>query len=452
MEEDKSQNKTTHQETSSAEGATSPESPILLTDALRAINQAAAELPPPTETVVEVSESSAPLIRMANAILSTAIDSRASAIQCEPDRRNLRVRIRIDGDLHEMMAIPKHIGPPLLRRYLIMADLNPFSQKPQVGYIPIKHTNQAYTLRLSTIPSLHGVSQVLKIYNESMATLGVNKLGMMPTVQTNVEEVLTVPGLFLVVGPTDSGRTTTAYRLVQALNTLERNTLSVEEMPGYRLSGVTQTYTSQMRGMSHAEAIASARNLIPNVLFVGDITSREAANEAVSAAESGITVIANLGAPDAIGGILMLMRLGISPDRIAGVVTSILAQRLVRLLCTHCREASGTEIPGHLFYQLPNIYRFPDSSGQRPTHFYRASGCDACKNRGYWNRLGLFELLRMDTRLRDTLWGTVTPSRLREAVRMSGMQSLSSLAWEWATVGLISMEEASKVQAGLPNS
>jgi type IV pilus assembly protein PilB len=335
-----------------------------------------------TETYEEADANKAPIVRMANAILVTAIENDASEIHLEPDRRFIRVRMRIDGIMHEMMAFPPHIQAPLFQRYKVMADCRPLARNIiQRGRIPIRHGNTNYDLVLDILPSQFGESIVLKIYRSPLRT-GLNTLGMSPETQAAFEWPLILgQRLVLLVSPKNEGATTTAYVALNKLNHVEWKTFAIEEVSSYRLSGIFHVALQAEKGLTWRTTTQAALRQSADTIFLGDLTDAESAEAALFAAESGVRTLATLTAPTIPIALSRLSQWGISRERLFPVLGGLLYQRLVRCVCTECATEYEATLSGT-----------PDMA-QETVMLRQGVGCDACRKTGYRGRIGVFEML-----------------------------------------------------------
>jgi len=339
----------------------------------------------------------APVIRMANAILTQAVEAGASDIHIEPDRRNVRVRFRVDGVLQEIMAIPKHIQAPLISRYKIMSDMNIAERRiPQDGRIPIKVNNKDYDLRVSCLPSMYGEKIVMRILDKGSVMLGLGKLGFRPEVQARLEDLVIQPnGMFLVTGPTGSGKTTTLYSVLNKINTPEKNITTVEDPIEYQLSGITQVGINKKAGLNFSNSLRSFLRQDPDIIMVGEMRDLETADIAVEAALTGHLVLSTLHTNDAPSATMRLADMGVEPFLIAATVIGILAQRLSRRICQNCKEPYTVKASDLLRFGLK-----PEDHDEMIT-LYRGKGCDICRGSGYKGRLGIYELMTMNQEIAE---------------------------------------------------
>jgi type IV pilus assembly protein PilB len=407
--------------------------------ALAAITKAMIELGPSPEQNTTAPSEGPPIVRMANAIISTAIDSRASDFHLEPNKRDLRIRCRIDGVMQEIMVIPKHIQAPLIRRYKIMAGMDVLAlSQAQSGTIRIKHSNNDYNMRVSSIPSLWGEHLTVHIVGRE-AVVETRRIGFTESAYFQAENLYArSSGLVLIAGPGKSGTTTTAFSILNRLNTIEREIYTIEDFLEYELTGITQTHIENNPHLSLPDALEGVLRHRPDVLLLGNLRDAEGAAGAVRAVNGGALVLAVINAPDAVSTLRRLQDFGLTPDTIARTVNGVIAQRLVRILCHECKETYSAPANQVAEYYPPGSY---------PEDFvtlYKASGCDACHGRGYFRRTGLFEVLEMNWELQELLRRGAPASDLYDAARANGMSPLPYDGYTKALAGLTTLEEINK--------
>jgi type IV pilus assembly protein PilB len=362
----------------------------------------------------------APIVRLANTIIQQAIKERASDIHIEPDRRGVRIRYRIDGVLHETMQTPKFIQMPMTARYKIMSEMNIAERRiPQDGRIGIKYDSKDYDLRVSCLPNLHGEKIVMRILDKSSVMIGLNKLGFTPEVQATLEELAQQPnGMILSTGPTGSGKTTTQYSLLNKLNTIEKNILTVEDPCEYQLSGITQVQVNKKAGLTFANALRSFLRQDPDIIMVGEMRDLETAEIAIESSLTGHLVLSTLHTNDAPSATIRLIDMGIEPFLISATVIGVLAQRLGRKICTNCKE----------FYDEDAInlrrFGFKVEDPQQKVQLARGRGCEMCRQTGYKGRIGFYELMTMNAEMAEMVVRRAPLADLKEAAKANGMKEL----------------------------
>jgi excisionase family DNA binding protein len=384
-----------------------------------------------------------PLVRMANAILSTALDNGASDIHVEPTRQSVVVRCRIDGVIQEMMALPKHIQIALANRYKVMADIDLFKRHlPQSGYIPIKCNGQDYNVRVSSLPTIWGESLVMRILDQRMPAR-IKTLGLTNEVEEELRALVDRPsgGLLLLAGPPGAGLTTTAASLLHESNSITRKIITIEEIREYDVPGVAHSYPLLRRGVTARTLQQTALRQQPDVLFLGDLRDAETAAVAVDAALSGVLTLATVAAVDAVDAVRRLSDLGITPAQIARALIGVLSQRLAQCVCKECGEEY--QVPIVELKTLGLTTHVPGFAEE--VTLWRAPGCESCGNRGYKGRLGVFELLRMTPELASLIERSASRDRLYEEARAVGMRSLSEDAYIKVVAGVFTPEEAVRV-------
>ncbi|MBC8143046.1 MAG: Flp pilus assembly complex ATPase component TadA [Armatimonadetes bacterium] len=383
----------------------------------------------------------APVIRMANVVLTQAVEAGASDIHIEPDRRNVRVRFRVDGVLQEVMMIPKHIQPALISRYKIMADMNIAERRvPQDGRIPIKVNNKDYDLRVSCLPSMYGEKIVMRILDKGSVMLGLGKLGFRPEVQARMEELVVQPnGMFLVTGPTGSGKTTTLYSVLNKINTPEKNITTVEDPVEYQLSGITQVGINKKAGLNFSNSLRSFLRQDPDIIMVGEMRDLETADIAIEAALTGHLVLSTLHTNDAPSATMRLADMGVEPFLIAATVIGVLAQRLARKICSNCKEpyeAKASDLAR---------FGFQSDNPDEVITLYRGKGCDVCRGSGYKGRLGIYELMVMNQEIAELVVRRATLGDIKAAALANGMKDMRADGLYKIQNGLTTPDEVMRV-------
>ena len=385
----------------------------------------------------------APIVRMANAIIVQAIGSGASDIHIEPDRRNLRVRCRIDGVLHEVMTIPKHIMAPLISRYKIMSDMNIAERRvPQDGRIPVRNEGKDYDMRVSCLPSLYGEKIVMRILDKSSVLLGLNKLGFTPDVQAQMEDMVIQPnGMFLVTGPTGSGKTTTLYSVLHKINSVEKNIITVEDPIEYQLGGITQVGVNKKAGLNFGNALRSFLRQDPDIIMVGEMRDLETAEIAIEAALTGHLVLSTLHTNDACSATIRLSDMGVEPFLISATVIGVLAQRLARKICMNCKEPYKIKAEELRRFGYPDATENPDAE----VTLFKGRGCEICKGTGYKGRLGLYELMRMNEEIAELVVRRAPLGDIKEAARANGMKEMREDGLRKVLEGITTPQEVMRV-------
>ena len=365
----------------------------------------------------------APIIRLVNSLLFRAAKERASDIHIEPMERELVVRFRVDGVLHNIIKPPKRFQNSIISRVKIMAQLNIAEKRlPQDGRIRIRLAGQDIDIRVSTIPTVHGESIVLRLLDKSATLLDLAEIGMNPTLLTSIDELIRRShGIILVTGPTGSGKTTTLYGALTRINTPELKILTVEDPVEYQLKGINQMAINPKIGLTFASGLRSFLRQDPDVIMVGEIRDRETAQIAIEASLTGHLVFSTVHTNDSPGALTRLVEMGIEPFLVASSLLAIMAQRLVRRVCFDCRElyTPGAEELDKLTMTLES-FKALNGTGTA----YRAVGCPSCGHSGYRGRTGIYELLVMDEEVRRLVLQNADAGSIKKYATGHGMVSL----------------------------
>ena len=384
--------------------------------------------------------SEAPVIRLVNAIIARAVETQASDIHIEPFEDRLRVRYRHDGVLAEMDSPPARLIPAIISRVKIMARLDIAERRlPQDGRIKLAVRGQEIDFRVSTIPSLHGETVVLRVLDRSAVTFDYAKLGLAPAVVGKLTERLELPnGIVLVTGPTGSGKTTTLYTGLLGLNAVTRKVVTVEDPIEYQLRGINQIQTKPQIGLTFASLLRSILRQDPDVIMVGEIRDLETAQIAVQAALTGHLVLSTLHTNSAAAAITRLRDMGVEDYLLTAVLRGVLAQRLVRRLCPDCREPF--EAPPSLIERFGLERR----TNQRPITLFHARGCPNCRNTGYRGRQAIAEFLVPDAAIERLIFQRTDHSAIERAATDGGMVTLFDAGIEAALAGGTTLEEVAR--------
>ncbi len=364
----------------------------------------------------------APIIRLVNSLLFRAAKERASDIHIEPMERELAVRFRIDGVLHNIIKPPKRYQNSIISRVKIMAQLNIAEKRlPQDGRIKIKLAGRDIDIRVSTVPTVHGESIVMRLLDKSATLLDLAEIGMNPTILKDLDELIRRShGIVLVTGPTGSGKTTTLYGALTRINTPEVKILTVEDPVEYQLKGINQMPISPKIGLTFASGLRSFLRQDPDIIMVGEIRDKETAQIAIEASLTGHLVFSTVHTNDSSGAVTRLVEMGVEPFLVASSLMAVLAQRLVRRVCMDCRELylpTDEEISKLGMSRA----RFQALGG---TGVYRAKGCPSCSRSGYRGRTGVYELLVIDDDVRQLVLKNVDSGTIKKKAMEKGMLSL----------------------------
>ncbi|MQB01997.1 MAG: type II secretion system protein GspE, partial [Actinobacteria bacterium] len=369
-----------------------------------------------------------------------AVNDRASDIHIEPGERDLRVRYRIDGVLHEMMHPPKAVQNGILSRLKIMADINIAERRlPQDGRIGIVVSGKQIDLRVATLPTVYGEKLVMRILDKSSVLLSLDDLGFLPENLKRFEESYTKPyGAILVTGPTGSGKSTTLYATLNVVSDPTRNIITVEDPVEYRLAGINQVQTNPKAGLTFASALRSILRSDPDIVLIGEIRDRETAQIAIEAALTGHLVLSTLHTNDAPSAMTRLVEMGIEPFLVASALDCVLAQRLARRLCERCKEPY---VPTEAELTAA---RFPFEPGEE-VKLYRAVGCSACGNTGYKGRMALHEIMTVTEEIERLVVEHASSEAIAAVATEQGMLTLRMDGIEKVRAGQTSLEEVFRV-------
>ncbi len=389
------------------------------------------ELPKP-EDLLETQDD-APIIRLLNALLSEAIKESASDVHIETFEDRIVVRFRIDGVLREVLEPQRILAPLIISRIKIMAKLDIAEKRlPQDGRITLRVAGRAVDVRVSTMPTSHGERIVLRLLDKQTARLDLTHLGMEKNTLAIMQKLIAIPhGIILVTGPTGSGKTTTLYAALTALNNHTRNILTVEDPIEFDLPGIGQTQVNPKVNMTFAKGLRAILRQDPDIVMVGEIRDLETAQIAIQASLTGHLVLSTLHTNSAIGAITRLDDMGIEPFLLSSSLIGVLAQRLLRLLCSHCkRVAPASEKEKAL---IPNI-----------TTLYHPVGCAHCRNTGYSSRTGIYELIAIDDTLRSMIHARKSEQDIKQYAR-SHFPSIRQDGFRRVIMGDTSLEEVLRV-------
>lgn len=379
----------------------------------------------------------APVIKMVTMLILEAYKARASDIHLEPLEKRFRVRFRIDGILHEMQNPPKKLQAAITSRLKIMTGSMSIAEKriPQDGRIQVKVGKKAIDLRVSTIPTNHGESIVMRILDKSSLTLGLPELGFLSDDQETFERLLALPdGILLVTGPTGSGKTTTLYGCLNYINKPDRKIITVEDPVEYQMNGINQVQVNADIGMTFPAALRSMLRQAPNIIMIGEIRDVETANIAINASLTGHLVFSTLHTNDAPSAVARLVDIGVQPFLVSSSVRAIMAQRLVRRLCPNCKE------PAELSEAEIRALRL-DPSQVHGASVMRPRGCDSCRHLGYKGRMGIFEIFQVNDDVRFMINDKASTISLRKKARELGMRTLREDGVRKVLAGLTTAEE-----------
>ncbi|MEE1893628.1 type II secretion system ATPase GspE [Pseudomonas otitidis] len=395
-----------------------------------------AEQLPQTTDLLE-QEDDAPIIRLINAILAEAVKAKASDIHLETFERHLSVRLRVDGLLREILQPRRELAGLLVSRIKVMARLDIAEKRiPQDGRIALRIAGHEVDVRVSTLPSTHGERVVMRLLDKQAGRLDLSRLGMDPGTRSRLEGALARPhGILLVTGPTGSGKTTTLYAGLASLNSQTRNILTIEDPVEYHLPGIGQTQVNTKVDMTFARGLRAILRQDPDVVMVGEIRDHETAEIAVQASLTGHLVLSTLHTNSAVGAVTRLVDMGVEPFLLCSSLVGVLAQRLVRVLCPHCKQPGPADDAA-----CEHLGLDPQT---RPT-LWHPVGCDACQHSGYRGRQGLYELVLLDEALRQLIHQGAGEAELTRHARRHG-PSLFMDGRDKVLAGVTSLEELLRV-------
>jgi type IV pilus assembly protein PilB len=383
----------------------------------------------------------APIVKLVNLLITQAVTDRASDIHIEPMEKDIRIRYRIDGVLHEVMRSPKNIQNGLVSRLKVMADINIAERRvPQDGRVGLVVGGRAVDLRLATLPTVYGEKVVIRILDKTSVLLQLEDLGFSDFAYNRFEQAFRKPyGTVLVTGPTGSGKSTTLYATLNIINTGDRNIITVEDPVEYRLPGVNQMQVNTKAGLSFATALRSILRADPDVVLIGEIRDAETAVIGVEAALTGHLVLSTLHTNDAAAAITRLVEMGVEPYLVASALDCSLAQRLARRLCQHCKEAyKPTE------KELTEA-RFPEELASKVDELYRPVGCSRCGKTGYRGRQGLYEVMPITEEIERLTVEARSSDDIRRVAVEQGMVTLRDDGLQKVAAGVTSLEEIFRV-------
>jgi type IV pilus assembly protein PilB len=393
-------------------------------------------------SIKEVRED-APIVRLVNLLITQAITDRASDIHIEPTGKDVRVRYRIDGVLHEMMHSPRNIQNGIISRLKVMADINIAERRiPQDGRITTSIEGRGVDLRVATLPTVHGEKVVMRILDKSTAHLNLTDLGFLPVNMARYQTSYTKPyGTILVTGPTGSGKTTTLYATINILNEPTKNVITVEDPVEYQLDGINQIQVNNKAGLTFAAALRSILRSDPDIVLVGEIRDQETATIAVEAALTGHLVLSTVHTNDASSTPNRLIEMGVEPFLVGSALDCIVAQRLARKLCDRCKVAypSDREKLEGLGWDLAGI--------ELPPQLYRSGGCQVCNKTGFAGRFAVHEILNINEEIERMIVEHVQAEDIRKAAIADGMVTLRQAGLMAAASGMTSLEEVMRVIA-----
>jgi type IV pilus assembly protein PilB len=396
------------------------------------------------ESITDIRDATeeAPIIKLVNSVIAQSVDDAASDIHFEPQAKELVVRFRIDGVLHEIMSIPRRMQSGVLSRLKIMAELDIAERRvPQDGRIGLMVGGKPIDMRVATLPTVYGEKVVMRLLDKSNVMLDLEQLGFAEKALKRFRKSFLKPyGAILVTGPTGSGKSTTLYAALNILNNPEKNIITVEDPVEYRLTGINQVQVNTRAGMTFAAALRSILRCDPDIVMVGEIRDRETALIAIESALTGHLVLSTLHTNDAPGALSRLTEMGIEPFLTSSAVDAVLAQRLARRLCATCKE------PYTATKEMLRKNDFPPEVCDRDdVVLHRAKGCSRCNNTGYKGRLGLYEVMIVSEAIRRLTVERKSADEIGRVAAAEGMKSLREDGIDKVLLGMTSVEEIARV-------
>jgi type IV pilus assembly protein PilB len=400
------------------------------------------------DTQMEAAVEEAPIVKLVTAIMTQAVGDRASDVHIEPTEKDVRVRFRVDGVLHEVMHSPKNIQGGLISRLKVMADLNIAEKRiPQDGRISMRVGGKQLDLRVATLPTVFGEKVVIRVLDKSNALLRLEDLGFLEESYNKFEKSFRKPyGAILVTGPTGSGKSTTMYATLNIVNSEDRNIITVEDPVEYRMAGVNQIQVNPKAGLTFASALRSILRADPDIVLIGEIRDKETATIAIEAALTGHLVLSSLHTNDAAAAITRLTEMDVETFLVSSAIDCVVAQRLARKLCERCKEAyvpaeaelQAAGYPEWQWSEIGELYRHAvDANGK--------AGCSACSNTGYRGRLGLYEVMPMSEELERMTVERASSDQMRTVAMQQGMITLREDGLAKTIMGHTSIEEIARV-------
>jgi type IV pilus assembly protein PilB len=384
----------------------------------------------------DVSEEDAPIIKYVHSVIKDALEMRASDIHMEPLEKKFRIRFRVDGKLQEQPDPPKRLQPSIISRTKLMANVSLAEKRvPLDGRINVKIGEKVIDLRVSTLPTVHGESIVMRILDKESLSLGLPQLGFFSDDQEVFEQVISMPdGIFLVTGPTGSGKSTTLYSALNAINTPDRKIITVEDPVEYEVAGINQVQVRADVGMTFSAALRAMLRQAPNIVMVGEIRDLETAEIAINASLTGHMVFSTLHTNDAPSAVSRLIDMGVKPFLVSASLRAALAQRLVRSICQNCKQPLEVN-PSELA-----ILGVSEEQGGAAS-FMHGVGCEKCGDKGFRGRKGVFEIFVVNDEIEEMIYHNVSIVELRKKAREMGMRSMREDGFRKVLAGVTTLDE-----------
>ena len=389
-----------------------------------------------TDEKIEIDMANyTPLVQALNMIIDEAAKARASDIHFEPDESRLRIRYRIDGALHDMMALPLNIHKPLISRLKILANMNiADSHRPQDGQFTVTTSGRNLDVRIATSPTVNGEMSVLRLLDKSMAIMKLSELGFLPDSLAKYENMLRIPyGMIIIIGPTGSGKTTTLYASINTIDAQKNNIITIEDPAEYRLKDINQIQINSAAGLTFASGLRSILRLDPNVIMVGEIRDGETADIAVQAALTGHLMLSSMHANDTTGALSRLIDLGVEPFLAASSVIGVVSQRMVRRLCPDCQKMMDAPLLEQAIYEK--------ETGEKRSKFPYGTGCKNCSYTGYRGRIGLYEVLTLSDAIKIMVAASDSSTAMRVQAIKEGLVTMMHDGMQKVKMGITTPTE-----------
>ncbi len=380
----------------------------------------------------------APTVKLVDSLLKNAVEQRASDIHIEPYEKFIRVRFRVDGVLNEISTLSIDVLSGIVTRIKILADLNIAERRvPQDGRIVTNINNKNVDMRVSILPLITGEKVVIRILDRSNYKVGRERLGMSKEDLGKLDDIISAPhGIILVTGPTGSGKSTTLYTVLSELNDNEKNIVTVEDPVEYSLEGINQINVNSKVGLTFASGLRSILRQDPDIVMIGEMRDSETAEIGIRAAITGHLVLSTLHTNDAPSSVMRLVDMGVEPFMVATALKGVIAQRLVRRICQHCKEAIPADVAERRLLGV--------SENEEAVH-YKGKGCAACNHTGYAGRMGVYEIMNIDRDLKDLILKTSNSDEVKDLAIKKGMKTLAMSAKELVLSGQTTIEEMMKI-------
>lgn len=379
-------------------------------------------------------DDNAPIVQVANRIITQAVRARASDVHVEPEENDVRVRYRVDGAMTEAIRLPRNMSAALVSRFKVMSGLNIVERRrPQDGQFGVSVDGRPIDIRISTVATVHGEKVVMRLLDKTKSLISLKDLGMHPKVEEAYMRIVKAPlGMLLCTGPTGSGKTTTLYATLAEIDDPTRNVVTIEDPVEYQFDGISQMPVSDT-GMSFADGLRGILRQDPDVILVGEIRDEETARIAMQASLTGHFVLSSLHAVDSVAAVHRFTDMGLEPFLVASSLTGVVGQRLLRRICSNCK----TE-----YTPTPNEIRIIDENvGVQPKQWFKGAGCKMCSNTGYRGRVGVYELLEVSDTIREMIVDRASHHEMRAAAIEEGMRTMQEQAFEMVVNGITTIED-----------